>query len=133
MPISTSNSTRGTELKLMAYSNCDDVQLFWRVSVEGIADSPIPGCLGFMIERQRMQDNREWAPVEILRNRVAFVDQPEPAALDDPKELSRPSNIWPFQRYEWTDHGANNRQTLRYRISAVILPAGGTAGETALT
>ncbi|WP_177171859.1 phospholipase D-like domain-containing protein [Nitrosovibrio tenuis] len=133
MAIAISNSTNGIQLKLMAYSNCDDVQLFWRVTVDGIADSPIPGCLGFMIERQRMQDNGEWAPVEILRNRVAFVDQPEPAAFDDPKDLSRPSNVWPFQRYEWTDHGANNGQTLRYRISAIILPTDGTAGTTVLT
>jgi hypothetical protein len=85
-----------------------------------------------MIERQRKQDNGQWASVEILRNRVAFVDQPQPAASDDPKELSRHSNVWPFQRYEWTDHGANNGQTVRYRVSAVRLPAGGTAGITVL-
>jgi hypothetical protein len=132
MAIVKSNTTNGIELKLTAYNNCDDVQLFWRVTVSAVADSPVPGCLGFMIERQRKQDNGEWAPVEILRNRVAFVDQPESAAFDDPKDLSRPSNVWPFQRYEWTDHGANNGQTVRYRISAVRLSASGTAGTTVL-
>lgn len=132
MAIVTSNTTNSVMLKLTAYTNCDDVQLFWRVTNNGVADSPIQGSLGFMIERQRKKDNGQWAPVEILRNRVAFVDLPQSETTDDPKERSRPSNVWPFQRYEWTDHGANNGQTLRYRVSAVRLPAGGTAGTTVM-
>jgi phosphatidylserine/phosphatidylglycerophosphate/cardiolipin synthase-like enzyme len=132
MAIVTLNTTNGVAIKLTAYTNCDDVQLFWRITVNGVADAAIPGCLGFTIERRRRQDNGEWAPVEILRNRVAFVDHPEPSAFEDPKDLSRPSNLWPFQRYEWTDHGANSGQTVSYRISAVGLPTGGTAGITVL-
>jgi hypothetical protein len=132
MPIVISNTLNGITIKLIAYLNCDDVQLFWRVTVNGAVDEPIPGCLGFMIERQRKQDNGQWGPTEILRNRVGFIAQQPPASPMDPENLTRPSSIWPFQRYEWTDHGANSGQTVRYRVSAVRLPAAGTVGASEL-
>ena len=128
MSVTISNTVNGITIKLTAYVNCDDVQLFWRVTANGVADASIPGCLGFMVERQRKQDNGQWAPIEILRNRVGFVDQLRPASPKNPEGLSRPSNVWPFQRYEWTDHGANNGQTVRYRVSGVRLPTAGTIG-----
>lgn len=131
MAVSVSNSVGTTGLTVVAYRNCDDVQLFWRVANGASKDVPIPRCLGFMIERQRRGDDSSWGPTEILRNRVGFTDEPV-GDPHDPKDLSRPSNIWPFQRYEWTDHGANNGQTVRYKVSCVALPAGGAAGETAL-
>lgn len=132
MATTVSNTTGGIEIKLTVYSNCDDAQLFWRVKFGGSQDSPIDGCLGFQIERQRRQPDEQWSPTEILRNRVGFEDLPPPGDAGDPNERSKPCNIWPFQRYEWTDHGANNGETVRYRVSAVRLPAGGTAGQTVL-
>ncbi|MCJ7576708.1 MAG: phospholipase D-like domain-containing protein [Dehalococcoidia bacterium] len=123
MAISTSNKVGNVEIKLVAYHNCDDVQIFWRTNVDGQPDHLIPGCLGFMIERQRKNENGIWNPSEILRNRVGFQDQEVQT-----ENQSQRSNIWPFQRYDWTDHGADNRQTVQYRVSALRLPAGSKIG-----
>lgn len=115
-------------VKLNAYHDCDDVFLCWRTFEGGRPDKPVPGNLGFMIERQRRDASGKWQAIEVLRNRVGFTDVP-PQNEDD---RSQPSNIWPFQRYDWTDHGANNGQTVRYRISLMKLPADGLAGTTQL-
>lgn len=131
MPISVSNTVNGIKIRATAYHDCDDVQLIWRVSTQAESDVQVQGCLGFMIERQRLTGST-WSPTEILRNRVGFTDQPTVDA-NDATAQSRPSNVWPFQRYEWTDHGANNGQTVRYRINAVGLPAAGLLGESGLT
>lgn len=130
MPVAVSNTVNGIQIRATAYHDCDDVQLFWRVSSGEASDVPIPGCLGFMIERQR-QVGGNWSPTEILRNRVGFTDQPAADGADDANS-SRPSNVWPFQRYEWTDHGANNGQTVRYRINAVGSSGQGIVGESTL-
>jgi hypothetical protein len=132
MPVTTSNKTGDVEIRLAAYHNCDDVELFWRVTVDGQEDAAIPEVLGFTIERQRLQAGGAWGPTEVLRNRVGFTDDPT-AADDLDGSRSKPSNVWPFQCYDWTDHGANSGQTVRYRVSAVSLPQGGTVGVTQLT
>lgn len=106
------------EIRLLVsfYANCDDVQLCWRALDATGKDSPITGCLGFMIERERKFAGK-WSETEILRNRVGFGDTPiDP---DNFEQITQPSNIWPFQRYDWTEHGANNNDAVRYRISAV--------------
>ena len=113
-----------SSIKLAVYANCDDIQLCWRTLNEENKDVPIQDCIGFMIERKRKVGNN-WSEPEILRNRVGFginkVDS------DNPKEISRPSNIWPFQRYDWTDHGANSSDIVQYRVSAL-----GKENDTAL-
>jgi hypothetical protein len=124
MPVSTSNVTNGIEIKLTAYHNCDDVQLFWRPAVNGEIDVAIPGCLGFSIERRRKNSADVWGATEILRNRVGFSNQPPIGADGLPQYLTKPSSVWPFQRYDWTDHGANNGQTVMYRVVAVGLLQG---------
>ena len=124
MAISTSNVTDGIELKLTAYHNCDDVQLFWRTSVNGQPDTPVPGCLGFSIQRRRQNPDDTWSDTEVLRNRVGFTNQLPLGADGSPQYLTKPSSVWPFQRYDWTDHGANNGQTVRYRVVAVGLQQG---------
>jgi len=135
MPVTTSNTTGNIEITLNCYHNCDDVQLFWRTKVEKQVDGHIPGCLGFMIERQRKTKEGAWDKTEMLRNRIGFSGL-EIGAGGDGAELpgtpSRSSDIWPFQRYEWTDHGANNGETVRYRVSAVALPDGGVPGTSVL-
>lgn len=115
-------------VKLSAYHDCDDVFLCWRTFDGGNADKPVPQNLGFMLERQRQDTSGAWQTAEILRNRVGFSANPP----QDENDRSQPSNIWPFQRYDWTDHGANSGETVRYRISLVQLPAGGTAGTSPL-
>jgi hypothetical protein len=131
MSVSTSNTTNGIEIRLAAYHNCDDVQLFWRALVGGEGDAPVPDCLGYMIERQRLGPGGQWRPTEVLRNRVSFSSE-RGEGEGTPAYLTGPSNVWPFQRYDWTDHGASNGQTVKYRVSAVALPDGGTVGESEL-
>jgi len=124
MAVSISNLTNGVELKLTAYHNCDDVQLFWRTGVNGEPDVPVPGCLGFSIERRRKNSDDVWGATEVLRNRVGFSNQLPIGADGSPQYLTKPSSVWPYQRYDWTDHGANNGQTVMYRVVAVGLPEG---------
>src|ERR1019366_1431112 len=118
MPITTSNRTGDIEIRLAAYHNCDDVQLFWRVAVNGQDDDEIPGCLGFTIERQRRDAGGAWGTTEVLRNRLGLTEDPT-AGGDLDGSRSKPSNVWPLQCYDWTDHGANSGQTVRYRVVAV--------------
>lgn len=125
------------KLDLSVYHNCDDVILFWRTEEGGEKDRPMARCLGFVIERQRKNKEGKWGNTEILRNRVGFgddkaVDVGKSDGGGEQNPFSKPSNICPFQRYDWTDHGANNGDTVRYRVLAGCLPAGGTAGETPL-
>ena len=124
MAVSTSNTTNDIEITLTAYHNCDDVQLFWRATVNEQSDVPIPDCLGFSIERCRKNSDDEWGPTEVLRNRVGFSNQPDLAEDGTPQFVTKPSSVWPFQRYDWTDHGANNGQTVKYRVIAVGLHEG---------
>lgn len=128
MSIAASKKTGNVELRVVAYRNCDDVELFWRASVADELDAPIPEVLGFVVERQRQKAGGTWGNTEVIRNRVGF----EAGPADETGPTTQPSSLWPFQCFDWTDHGANNGQTVRYRVSAVRLPAGGTLGETAL-
>jgi hypothetical protein len=131
MSTTVSNTSDGVTLKLTVYKNCDDAQLFWRLANGEDFDTPLDGCLGFMIERQRRLENGQWSKPEILRNRVGFEKQSN-VDPNDPKARTRPSNVWPFQRYDWTDHGANNGQEVKYKVTAVGVPRTGQIGEVVL-
>jgi phosphatidylserine/phosphatidylglycerophosphate/cardiolipin synthase-like enzyme len=130
MAITSSNSQNGFTIKLKAYHDCDNVHLCWRVLNTNEKDSPLNGCLGFKIERQRFKNN-EWQPSEILRNRVGFAN--EIIDLDDPNQASKPSSIRPFQRYDWTDHGANINETVRYKVVAMDIGQSNNLGTETLT
>jgi len=116
-------------VKVSFANNCDDVQLTWRTLDGQAKDSPVEANIGFMIERQRMTATG-WSATEILRNRVGFDD----TVVDQnkPETLTQPSNIWPFQRYDWTEHGANNNESVRYRISCMGKKADTVIGKTEL-
>ncbi|RWG22561.1 MAG: phosphatidylserine synthase [Mesorhizobium sp.] len=94
---------------LKVFSNADDVHLVWR------HENDIPGCLGFAIECRRGD-----AEPKYLSNRVGFEDDTE---VDDQGErlTSRSSQIWPFQRYDWTDHAADLGDVIAYRVVARVL------------
>ncbi|MGF7036900.1 phospholipase D-like domain-containing protein [Mucilaginibacter lappiensis] len=117
-------------VKVSFANNCDDVQLTWRTLDGQDKDSPVEGCIGFMIERQRRIGSADWTASEILRNRVGF----DATGIDPnkPETLSQPSNVWPFQRYDWTEHGANNNESVRYRISCMGKNAASAIGKTVL-
>lgn len=112
---------------LKAYHDCDNVQLFWRIKVSNDFDVEIENCLGFAIFRQRLV-NSQWEDVEILRNRVGFKNNINSVDVDDLNTLTNKSTIWPFQRYDWTDHGATNNETVRYRVAAMKNNVNGIIG-----
>ena len=132
MPVSTHTSSGENQIYLSVYKNCDDALLFWRTKVGGKWDRAIPGCLGFSIQRQRQDKHGNWKDTEILRNRVGFAAQPLPKRVEDTTYLSEPSDTWPFQRYDWTDHGATNGDTVRYRVVAMGSPSSGKPGNKRL-
>lgn len=91
--------------------NCDDALLFWTVAM------PIPGCLGFAIERERKRDDGT-VKADVLENRMGF-------KADKPKQGERrPSTQWPFQRLWWTDHGVNLGDIVRYRVTPMVQGGG---------
>ncbi|GAA3962813.1 phospholipase D-like domain-containing protein [Mucilaginibacter dorajii] len=118
------------KIKVSFYSNCDDVQLTWRTLDANGIDSPVEGSIGFMIERLRKTSAGWPSTPEILLNRVGFTN----SAVDpnDPKDIAQPSSIWPFQRYDWTEHGANNNDFVKYRISCMGKKADTVIGKTEL-
>jgi phosphatidylserine/phosphatidylglycerophosphate/cardiolipin synthase-like enzyme len=93
------------EVKLI--TNCDDSVVFWRIQKR------IPDCWGFAIHRERkLQDGTIQRTA--LDNRMGFEeDHPKPGE-------HRPSTIWPFQRFWWTDHSVNPGDSIRYRVCPVV-------------
>lgn len=99
---------------LKAYSNCDDVHLVWS------SGEAIPNCLGFAIECRRRK-NGVLGTAKAISNRVGF-------SVDNPKKGEKhSSNIWPFQRYNWTDHAADLGDEIEYRVVAKIGSPGNLA------
>ena len=86
--------------------------------------------LGFAIYRQRLIGNNEWDTVEVLRNRVGFGNSN--VDPDDLNSISNKSTVWPFQRYDWTDHGATSNQTVRYKVAALKNKINGVIGQDEL-
>lgn len=120
MSVTVTKPNGALTMRLTAYHDCDNVQLCWRIFQGEEIALPLPACLGFKIERQRKDEDGNWMATEILRNRVGF--DPDPPVDQDGIYRTEPSSIWPFQRFDWTDHGANNGETVRYRICAMTLP-----------
>ena len=93
-------------IKIAVYTNSDDAFVAWAPS------DFIPECRGFMLERTRKTAGGE--KVEIVENRVGF-------SGDKPKSGEhRPSNEWPFQRFNWTDHAVDVGNQVRFRVTAMI-------------
>jgi phosphatidylserine/phosphatidylglycerophosphate/cardiolipin synthase-like enzyme len=102
-----------SEINLKVFSNADDVHLVWTHADD------IPGCLGFAIECRRGD-----AEPKYLSNRVGFEDDVEVGG-DGNQFTSRSSQIWPFQRYDWTDHAADLGDVIAYRVVARVVGADG--------
>ncbi|MBI3751766.1 MAG: hypothetical protein HY263_08965, partial [Chloroflexi bacterium] len=95
-------------ISIKAFANEDDGLVVWA------ADTNIPDCLGFAIERRLNGKSGR------LRNYVGF-----PGQTGD----SRPSTEWPFQRWKWTDHTVSPSDRIAYRVTAMIgTPDALTAG-----
>ncbi|WP_192886486.1 phospholipase D-like domain-containing protein [Agrobacterium sp. LAD9] len=94
---------------LKVFSNADDVHLVWT------HQDDIPGCLGFAIECRRGD-----AEPKYLSNRVGFENDTELDA-NGQRYTVRSSQLWPFQRYDWTDHAADLGDVIAYRVVARVV------------
>jgi phosphatidylserine/phosphatidylglycerophosphate/cardiolipin synthase-like enzyme len=93
-------------MKVAVYTNSDDAFVAWAPS------DFIEGCRGFLLERARKTSSGEKA--EVVENRVGF-------SKDNPKSGEhRPSNEWPFQRFNWTDHAVDVGNQVRFRVTAMV-------------
>ncbi|TIU63864.1 MAG: hypothetical protein E5W15_27775, partial [Mesorhizobium sp.] len=94
------------QIKVSVYTNGDDAFVAWAPS------DFIAGCRGFLLERGRKVGATE--KIETVENRVGFTK-------DRPKSGDhRPSDVWPFQRFNWTDHAADVGNVVRYRVTAMM-------------
>ena len=102
-----------SEIHLKVFSNVDDVHLVWTHADD------IPRCLGFAIECR-------WGDAEpkYLSNRGGFEEDVEVDG-DGNQFTSRSSQIWPFQRYDWTDHAADLGDVIAYRVVARVVGTDG--------
>jgi phosphatidylserine/phosphatidylglycerophosphate/cardiolipin synthase-like enzyme len=107
---------------LKVYVNDDDALLFWRPS------QPIAGCRGFAVQRRR-QHAGSAVDESYLPNRMGFATEPAINLVgketDEAAPPLKPSSEWPFQRFSWTDHDANDGDTVSYRVIPVIRDAAG--------
>lgn len=93
-------------INIAVYANSDDAFVAWAPSAF------IPGCRGFLLTRGRKVGATE--RVEIVNNFTGF-KQDRPRSGE-----RRPSDEWPFQRFNWTDHAADVGHEVRYRVTAMI-------------
>lgn len=93
-------------IKIAVYTNSDDAFVAWA------PDDFIPECRGFRLERGRKAGSK--TKVELVENRVGF-DHDHPKSGDH-----RPSDEWPFQRFNWTDHAVDVGTRVRYRVTAMV-------------
>jgi hypothetical protein len=94
--------------RIRACANCDTSTIVWET------DKPIPGCRGFALERQvKGQTSASMVPTW-----VGFKGQKH-----QPGE-SKPSTVWPIQRYIWSDFLVQPGQTVCYRAIPMVGPAG---------
>jgi len=87
------------------YFNGDDCFLCW-------ATPPISNCWGFAIRRNLVTADGKHSD-GLLHNYTGFKGD------NNLPHRHRPSDVWPFQRYTWTDHGVGVGDTISYTISAV--------------
>jgi phosphatidylserine/phosphatidylglycerophosphate/cardiolipin synthase-like enzyme len=95
-----------TTISIAVYTNSDDAFVAWAPSAF------IPECRGFLLERGRKNGTKEI--VEPVENRVGF--KKDKAKSGD----HQPSDKWPFQRFNWTDHAVDVGNKVRYRVTAMV-------------
>lgn len=94
------------DIKIRLYTNSDDAFVAWAPG------APIAECRGFKLERQRKQGTK--TVTEVVDNRVGF-ERDKPKSGDH-----RPSDVWPFQRFDWADHVVDVGAQVRYRVTAMV-------------
>jgi phosphatidylserine/phosphatidylglycerophosphate/cardiolipin synthase-like enzyme len=96
--------------KIAVYANCDMATIAW------MTDSPIPGCRGFAIERD-VDGPKGDAAKGFIDTWVGFKGGQHKSGE------SKPSTVWPIQRYLWSDYVVSFGQKVRYRVIPMIGPA----------
>jgi hypothetical protein len=92
-------------VRLRVYANEDEAFLVWETA-------PIPGCRGFAVYRKV-----DGAAEELLDNHVGWREDEA-----DPKVHQRPSTVWPFQTFTWSDFKRASGQHLSYRVVPMVGP-----------
>jgi len=95
-------------IRLKACQNGDDVFLLWK------PDAVIDECRGFAIERKK-----KGGATETLSTWMGF------EGTKWKRGASKPSSVWPVQRYTWVDFSTRDGDTVQYRV----VPMAGKAGE----
>lgn len=87
---------------LRVYADGDHSFLVWQT------DAVIPGCRGFAIHRRRDGQDR------LLDTYVGFAGDTAPAGT------LKPSNVWPIQKFTWSDYMVRPGDTVEYRVVPVV-------------
>jgi phosphatidylserine/phosphatidylglycerophosphate/cardiolipin synthase-like enzyme len=98
-------------IHLKAYQNGDDVFLLWR------PDAVIHECRGFAIERKK-----KGGATETLSTWMGF------EGTKWKRGMSKPSTVWPVQRYTWVDFSTRDGDTVQYRVVPMVGKAGALHG-----
>ena len=97
--------------RAVCHTNGDDAFFAWSAPTTD-------DWLGFALYREVYRADGTVLQAGYLRNYVGFEsDEPEPGE-------SRPSTVWPIQRYTWTDHGVETGTAVTYWIAPVAVVDG---------
>jgi phosphatidylserine/phosphatidylglycerophosphate/cardiolipin synthase-like enzyme len=97
--------------KVAVYTNCDVATIVWET------DNIISGCRGFALKRE-VSGAAGDATNDYIHTWVGFAGQ------SHTQGESEPSDVWPIQRYIWSDYLVSKGQKVRYRVIPMIGAAG---------
>lgn len=95
-------------IEIRAYVNSDSATVVWRT------DARIPGCLGFALHR-RATDAHGKVTETVLENRIGFAGD-----ADAKPGSHQSSELWPIQRFIWSDYAAAGAGDVSYRAVARV-------------
>ncbi|MBB6330854.1 phosphatidylserine/phosphatidylglycerophosphate/cardiolipin synthase-like enzyme [Chryseobacterium sediminis] len=91
---------------IKAICNSDDVEIIWKYP-------KIDNCLGFAIQREKEVNGA--SQLSWVKSSVGFEDEPH---LDF--EMKN-TDLWPIQKYMWTDYLVDSGDTVRYRVIPMVI------------
>lgn len=94
-------------IELKAFQNGDDVFLLWK------PDAVIKGCRGFAIERKKKGASTTTLPTWMGFEKTKWK-----------RGTSKPSTVWPVQKYTWVDFSTRDGDTVQYRVVPMVGEAG---------
>jgi len=91
---------------ISAYVDSDHIFVVWRL------DQPVAECRGFALRRKADGGGTE----ETLDTWVGFAGDTAPSGT------KRSSDIWPIQRFNWSDYAPPRDRALSYRAVPMVGP-----------